>query len=136
MLDIGNPCPPKVVERRERKWMESGDALMFCPDCKAEYRRGFTECADCRVPLVYELPADRPPSREEDLAADIILVYTTFNPADVVMIKSILDAEEIVYNFQGEPGKGFGIFIAPAMLYVPRIDAERVLEMLRDHGME
>jgi|HubBroStandDraft_3_1064219.scaffolds.fasta_scaffold84049_1 hypothetical protein len=30
---------------------------MFCPVCKAEYRQGFTRCADCDVDLVYELPA-------------------------------------------------------------------------------
>lgn len=30
---------------------------MFCPVCKAEYRRGFARCADCGVELVYELPA-------------------------------------------------------------------------------
>jgi hypothetical protein len=29
---------------------------MFCPVCKAEYRQGFTRCADCDVELVYELP--------------------------------------------------------------------------------
>src|SRR5260370_12596726 len=29
---------------------------MFCPQCKAEYRQGFTRCADCGVELVYELP--------------------------------------------------------------------------------
>jgi hypothetical protein len=29
---------------------------MFCPDCKAEYRRGFTHCVDCDVDLVEELP--------------------------------------------------------------------------------
>jgi hypothetical protein len=28
---------------------------MFCPNCKAEYRSGFTSCADCEVQLVYEL---------------------------------------------------------------------------------
>src|SRR5215469_216976 len=28
---------------------------MFCPVCKAEYRQGFTRCADCDVDLVYEL---------------------------------------------------------------------------------
>jgi hypothetical protein len=32
-------------------------AAMFCPVCKAEYRQGFTRCADCDVDLVYELPA-------------------------------------------------------------------------------
>ncbi len=29
---------------------------MFCPQCKAEYRQGFTVCADCDVPLVWQLP--------------------------------------------------------------------------------
>jgi hypothetical protein len=29
---------------------------MFCPRCKAEYRKGFTRCADCEVDLVVELP--------------------------------------------------------------------------------
>lgn len=31
---------------------------MFCPVCKAEYRQGFTRCADCDVELVYRLPAN------------------------------------------------------------------------------
>ncbi len=38
---------------------------MFCPQCNAEYRPGFTRCADCDVELVNELPqyalADQPP---------------------------------------------------------------------------
>lgn len=29
---------------------------MFCPQCKAEYRQGIAECADCQVPLVSSLP--------------------------------------------------------------------------------
>lgn len=29
---------------------------MFCPECKVEYRPGFTRCADCDVELVHELP--------------------------------------------------------------------------------
>jgi len=31
---------------------------MFCPECKAEYRPGFTHCADCDVDLVWELPPE------------------------------------------------------------------------------
>jgi len=30
---------------------------MFCPQCRAEYRPGFTRCADCDLELVYELPS-------------------------------------------------------------------------------
>ena len=29
---------------------------MFCPQCKSEYRPGFTHCADCDVDLVESLP--------------------------------------------------------------------------------
>ena len=38
---------------------------MICPECKAEYRQGFTRCADCDVELVYALPQD-----SEQQAAD------------------------------------------------------------------
>jgi hypothetical protein len=31
---------------------------MFCPICRAEYRRGFTRCSDCAVELVSFLPPD------------------------------------------------------------------------------
>jgi hypothetical protein len=31
---------------------------VFCPQCKAEYRQGFTRCSDCDVDLVHELPRD------------------------------------------------------------------------------
>ena len=31
---------------------------MFCPECKAEYRYGFSRCADCDVDLVPELPPE------------------------------------------------------------------------------
>jgi hypothetical protein len=30
---------------------------MFCPECKAEYRAGFTRCSDCGVDLVEQLDA-------------------------------------------------------------------------------
>jgi hypothetical protein len=31
---------------------------MFCPNCKAEYRPGFTKCSDCDVDLVEHLSSD------------------------------------------------------------------------------
>jgi hypothetical protein len=37
---------------------------MYCPQCKAEYRPGFTRCADCDVDLVYELPTSASGSGE------------------------------------------------------------------------
>jgi hypothetical protein len=40
---------------------------MFCPQCKAEYRRGFTRCSDCDVDLVEDLASDS--SKAPDSAA-------------------------------------------------------------------
>jgi hypothetical protein len=36
---------------------------MFCPQCKAEYRPGFTRCSDCDVDLVERLPLEAPMKR-------------------------------------------------------------------------
>lgn len=34
---------------------------VWCPKCGAEYRPGFTTCADCRVALVDDRPVPTPP---------------------------------------------------------------------------
>jgi hypothetical protein len=39
---------------------------MICPECKAEYRPGFTRCSDCDVELVYELARDAAPEVEQN----------------------------------------------------------------------
>ena len=39
---------------------------MFCPECKCEYRPGFTRCSDCDVALVPQLP-DAPAADFEKL---------------------------------------------------------------------
>ena len=37
---------------------------MFCPECQAEYRSGFTRCADCDADLVENLPESEPGDRD------------------------------------------------------------------------
>ena len=36
--------------------------MLYCPQCGAEYRDGFTSCSDCQVPLACE----RPPACDQD----------------------------------------------------------------------
>jgi len=43
---------------------------MFCPQCKVEYRPGFTHCADCDVDLVWELPKTAIELRAESVPGD------------------------------------------------------------------
>ncbi len=53
-----------LTARANSSRVRSGDAravrrfsliLMFCPNCRAEYRPGFARCSDCDVPLVEHL---------------------------------------------------------------------------------
>jgi hypothetical protein len=54
-----------IYGRIEQAWQWCRlPAAMFCPQCHAEYRPGFTYCTDCDVDLVYELPAARNNSSE------------------------------------------------------------------------
>lgn len=34
------------------------EILIFCPQCRGEYREGFEVCSDCNVPLVRRLDAE------------------------------------------------------------------------------
>jgi hypothetical protein len=54
---------------------------MFCPQCKAEYRPGFTRCSDCEVDLVERLPESiRGP--EGDLSLDCLREVWSGNVQD------------------------------------------------------
>jgi len=45
---------------REVRIIQPGEAMPWCPQCEAEYRRGMTRCPDCNVGLVLEQAATGP----------------------------------------------------------------------------
>ena len=59
---------------------------MFCPKCRTEYREGFSICADCNTELVDEIPPEPEPE-----FVDYEEVLVTYNPADIALIKSMLE---------------------------------------------
>lgn len=70
---------------------------MYCPNCRSEYRAGFSRCKDCDIALVDELPAET--------EAEFVELVEALSIADaglIPLIKSILDGEEIPYLAQGE----------------------------------
>jgi hypothetical protein len=69
---------------------------MYCPQCRGEYREGFTVCDDCGVDLVARL------TPEDHEAPDYELVFETSETAVVPVIKSALEGAEIPYLVQGE----------------------------------
>ncbi len=99
---------------------------MFCPKCRAEYREGFSVCVDCNSDLVDELPTE-----EEPEFIDYVEVMGTYNPADVALIKSILDAENITYYFNAEHFMNVRPLAEPVRLMVKKDEAERAEEILQ-----
>ncbi len=99
---------------------------MFCPQCKTEYVKGIAECADCKIPLVSKQPAE--PDHEK---GDYVGVLSTYNAADIAIVKSILDDAQIDYFFQGEVFNVMRPLIQPAVLFVSREQEEEAREALR-----
>jgi hypothetical protein len=66
---------------------------MYCPQCRSEYRQGFTRCSDCDVDLVAELPRD-----EAHDDPNLVKVYETGDAALIPLIESLLEDAKIEYE--------------------------------------
>jgi hypothetical protein len=101
---------------------------MFCPQCRSEYLQGIRECVDCQIPLVDVLPPE-PDHATEDL---YVRILSTYNAADVAIVKSILDDAQIDYYFANEGFNGVSPLIQPEVLFVLKEQEEEAREALRD----
>ena len=109
---------------------EIGDAKMFCPKCKAEYRPGFTRCSDCGVDLVDRLPEEPRTGRSRRTdSSKLVPILRTNDRSDVLSIKIALDSEGVDYILQGEIMTGFRMG-DPVVLLVREEDIHRVKELL------
>jgi hypothetical protein len=111
---------------------------MFCPECGAEYRPQFTECAECGVHLVATLPPEEAPTPDVKLVA----VFETTDAALLPVVRSLLDSENVEYSVQGEEalgllpvgamGRNVSLNRASlgAVIYVAEHDAEWVKHLL------
>ena len=110
---------------------------MYCPTCRMEYEAWVSECSDCGVALVPELPAEEAPEYVE-----LVTVLATGNPALIAIAKSLLDEAEIRYFVKGEGlqdlfaagriGAGFNPIIGPVEIQVDRHDAAEAKALLVD----
>lgn len=109
---------------------------MFCPQCRSEYREGFTRCESCDVPLVAVLaPEAGDPSDRE-----LVTVFETGDPGLLAMAHSILDEAQVPYLTQGEGiqdlfgvgrlGTGFNILTGPVHIQVERESEAEVRQLL------
>jgi hypothetical protein len=110
---------------------------MFCPQCRSEYREGFTRCESCDVPLVAVLP----PEAGDPSDRDLVTVFETGDPGLLALAHSILDEAQVPYLTQGEGvqdlfglgrlGTGFSILTGPVHILVER-ERQQVVRALLD----
>jgi hypothetical protein len=74
---------------------------MICPNCKCEYIRGVTECADCGVALVDKLePEEGNPSQD----VRIVSVWQGGDPTEYERVKAALEQFQSLYSLGFEHG--------------------------------
>ena len=102
---------------------------MICPQCEAEYVDGILECADCGVPLVENLDEEEDEEYEweggvynEDI--DYIEIARLVSLGDILLVKSILDSEQIEYYLHGWNS------------YLNRIDGDDVILYVAEEQQE
>jgi hypothetical protein len=70
---------------------------MFCPQCRTEYRDGFTDCADCRVALVAALDIE-----VQDSTPGLVAVFESNDRFALSLAKGSLEDAGIPFWTHGD----------------------------------
>lgn len=112
---------------------------MFCPQCKAEYRLGFTKCSDCDVDLVEHLEdetATPAPALEGDPEA-METLWAGTRDFTRQAIERTLEATGIKYEVDGVESQLMPAFRDPiTRIQVRRGDFPAAVEAIRHVGGE
>jgi hypothetical protein len=108
---------------------------MICPVCKAEYRRGVTQCSDCGVSLVDTLEPSAMESlqQEQEDEGALVRVWSGSDPGECAAVKEALEKAEIAYTDKSAAAYFIFRSMRPKMeIRVAETDAERAQEIIRD----
>ena len=106
---------------------------MICPNCKCEYIKGVTQCADCGVPLVDSLDSSATDAPNE---AGIVTIWEGSDPGEREIVKDALEKAGIPVVDQELPGAFILSFDgAQAEIFTfPTADEMRAKKVLLDLG--
>ena len=74
---------------------------MYCPKCRCEYRDGFIECADCRLPLSAGT-APTEPADPFDPTLGLVVVLETNDRIQLSLAKGLLEDANIPFFILGQ----------------------------------
>jgi hypothetical protein len=74
---------------------------VYCPKCGCQYRDGFTECSECRVPLLAGTPTEDP-TGEFDPNLDLVVVLETNDRIELALMRGLLEDAGIPYFILGQ----------------------------------
>lgn len=87
---------------------------MFCPRCKAEYKKGISRCAECDIDLVFELPAEPDQTPEY---VDWVNLISFADKYEADLAQGLLEANDIeAVTMSDDCGSAY-----PSMTYVQGI---------------
>ena len=101
---------------------------MFCPECEAEYRPGFTQCRDCGVALVTALP---PEEMATDHGDEEVAVFVTRDMIEAETIKELLESNGIDVYIAGESSPLPGV-PSEIRLIVNHVQSELANEIIEE----
>jgi hypothetical protein len=73
---------------------------MYCPQCGAAYREGFSECTDCKVPLLSGEQRPDPPD-PLDPSIELVVVLEGNEPVQIAMATGLLEDAGIPFFLLG-----------------------------------
>jgi hypothetical protein len=75
---------------------------MYCPQCEAEFRDGFTICSDCQVALVQGAPPEAPVPVTPDSQLDLVTVFESNDAFAIALAKGSLEDSGIPFWMDGD----------------------------------
>jgi hypothetical protein len=70
---------------------------LYCPQCRVEYREGFTQCSDCHVALAPGVALETPHSHSE-----VVTVFESNDKFAISLAKGSLEDSGIPFWVQGD----------------------------------
>jgi hypothetical protein len=86
---------PAATVSASAKMSTLREGSMYCPECLVSHRQGFTECADCHVPLLEGEPPESGTPFNPGL--DLVCVLETCDAFALAAAKGLLDEAGIPF---------------------------------------